>query len=135
MIARRGRAAPAGQAADQRRHAKAADLLVVAQREVQRDFERRGQGLRHHGEDQCDKPLHIGGAAPVKTLAAGVEPERVAGPGLPGDRHDIGVPGENDPAAPARTDRRIEVRLGALGVSRQHALDAEAVEIIGDPAD
>src|SRR3989442_696862 len=60
--------------------------------------------------------------------------ERVAGPFLAGDRHDIGMARQHDAAAIVRADRRVEIGLALAGAA-QRPSDAEASEIIGDPAD
>ena len=80
-----------GDSLDQRVRTKAANLFVVGEGEVQRPLQRQTLPMLDGGEAACDKPLHIGTAAPVQPPIAFHQRKRVAGPILAIHRHHVGV--------------------------------------------
>src|SRR5439155_21842772 len=60
--------------------------------------------------------------------------ERLAMPFLPGDRHDIGMPREDDAAPLGGADRREQIGLAGKDAAPRRR-DAEAAEISGNPID
>src|SRR5439155_21810155 len=78
-------------------HADAADLLVVRDGEMNRPGELARRHVGHRRETAGDEALHVGGAAAEQTAVALLEPKRIARPGLPVDRHHVGMAGEDVP--------------------------------------
>ncbi len=64
--------------------------------------------IRHRSERGRNKALHIGSAASIEAAVRRPERERIAGPRLPVDRHDVGVARERDAAFALWSDRRVE---------------------------
>jgi hypothetical protein len=127
--------AVAGEILEEPAHAEASDLLVVGEREVHRRLEVRGQEPRRRGERGRDIALHVAGAAAVDALVLQGRGERIGVPGLPVDRHDIGVAGEHDARPRALLDRGEQIRLPAGGVIGEPRLDAESLQPVADPLD
>ena len=127
------------QRADQRRGAKAAGLLIMGEGEMQRHLERALRHLRHQRQDERDKALHVGTAAAIEpaALLSGAlgENERVAVPFLPGDRHDIGMPREDDATPFDRSDRREQIGLAPQIIERERRRRAERFQIGPRPLD
>jgi hypothetical protein len=124
-----------GQPLDQRAHADAADLLVIAERKMQR----RPQGPANRPIDQAEagsqKPLHVRGTAAIGSLVAHDEAERVAAPGLALDRHDIGVAGQHDPGHVGRSDRGKQIGLAAILAGDQLRGDTPLGKVVLDKGD
>ncbi len=74
---------------DHRAYAEAADLLVIGEEEVDRHFEPAALKVRHGCQNASEKPLHVGGAAPIEAAAALGEREGVRLPGCAVRRDDI----------------------------------------------
>ena len=106
----------------------------MGQRQVQRHQELPAHHLRHQGEHQRDKALHVGAAAAIKAAVPLGQPERIAVPLLAGDRHDVGMAGQDHAAAIWGADRGEQIGL-ALEGGAQRAGDAVAFEISRDPVD
>ena len=101
--------------------AEAAELLVVGQREMDRQAQPRRCHLRHQRQRGGDEALHVRGAAAVELAAALDDGEGIALPGLARHRHHVGMAGQHDAAGDLRPDGGKEVGLRAVGdgVSRQ----------------
>ena len=86
---------------------------------------------RQQPERDGEEPLHIADAAAVGASTLHAQGERVAGPVLTGDGHDVGVAGEDEPAASGAVrggDGDEEVGAGAVLVVGAHAAVAVAAE-------
>ena len=108
--------------------AQAPDLLVVGDREVDRAREAGRRELRHQRERAGEEALHVAAAAAVEAAAALGQGERVAGPGLVGGRHDVGVGGQHHPARDVGADGGVQAGLVAVRVGhprRGHAVGGE----------
>ncbi|CFT91534.1 Uncharacterised protein [Bordetella pertussis] len=110
-----------------------ADLLVIRKRQMDGFLAGHLQERRHQGQRRGDEALHVARTPPVQPPLLFAQGERVGGPVLSIDRHDIGMAGQHDAAllrAIAGWQRGEQIGLGALGVVRQpglHALPAEPV--------
>ena len=65
----------APEARDRVEAAGAAGLLVIAQHDMDRLFQRRGQKFRGHGEAQGVEALHVAGPATIKPVAVAAQHE------------------------------------------------------------
>ena len=87
------------QVANQSAHADAADLLVVAQRIVQRRIEaivvQRGDEFRRFRQGDADESLHVRGTAGIQFAVVLDGVKRVRVPILAIHRHHVGVSGKN----------------------------------------
>ena len=72
---------------------------------------------------------------PKSRPSASSQLERIAGPLLPFDRHDVGMAGEDDAAVDHRPDRRQQRGLVAGRVGRAQRGDALAAQIVLDEVD
>ena len=113
-----------GQVVQQRRDAQATHFIVETQGHMDRRTQR---GLceccrlrQHH----ADEAFHVAGATAEEAAVANVGLERIGAPGLPVDRHHIGMP-RKDHTTGSFAERGEQVGLGALGVVA--APDARAV--------
>src|SRR5690606_36278966 len=125
----------AGQPVDQAAHAGAADHLVIGDREVDRRLEIALREIRHKGEHQPDKALHVAGAAAVEAAVGLAQRERVARPVLAVDRNDVAVPGQDHTRPVRRADRRPQIGPGTVLVPDRVAGDAMARQIVFDIGD
>lgn len=116
-------------------HAEAGHLLVIGQEEMDRRLEVRRQKVRHQRQPQRDEGLHVDGAAAIGLAVLDMQRERVAAPGLAGDRHHVGMAGEDDAAAILRAHGREQRRLVAGLIGEAHAGDAPAGEVVLDEID
>ncbi len=119
----------------QRPGAETADLLVVAQRQMDRHRHAAGLEMRHHGERDGGEGLHVGSATAVEQALLLDHGERIAVPGLVLDRHHVGMARQHHAALALGADRGVEVGLGAVLVGDQPALDAVAVEVVAHEID
>ena len=71
--------------------AVAADLLVVADEQVQRPRELARLDIGHRGEASGDKALHVGRTARIEAPIGAAQGERIGAPGLAVDRDGIDV--------------------------------------------
>lgn len=125
---------PLRQRGEQRAHAQATDLFVVGERQVHRKAQRLREERRHGRQHRSDETLHIGGASPVKAAIVLGQMKRIIGPGLPVDRHHIGVPRQHHAAPIVRAEGGKQVGLGAFGVMEQLTFHAKAGQVILDEA-
>ncbi len=102
---------------------------------MDRRRELRLQHLRHHGEADRDKALHVGGAAAVELAVALDELERIVAPVLAHDRHDVGVARQHEAGAILRPDRHPQRRLLSGLVDDAITLDAVGRKIALDMGD
>ena len=90
---------------------------------MQRHGQFAARRLGNQRQREGDKALHVGRAAAVKTAVLLGQAERVAVPFLPGDRHDIGMAGQDYAAAfrLARplSDRREQIGLALAGAAQR----------------
>ncbi len=114
-------------------HADAADLLVVGEGEVNRSRELAGKDFGRHREHDGDEALHVARPAPVKPAVPFDDREGIARPLLTVDRHDVGVPGKNQPTLAFRPQRGEQIRLAAALVEYQFGCDAEPGQIVAHP--
>ena len=93
-----------------------------------------GHHLRHQGEAECDKPLHVAGAAADEASISLDQRERIAGPGLAFHGHNIGMPGKHDTTVALRTDGGPQIGLRLAVRCRQdfHG-NFVLLQIIADP--
>ena len=96
---------------DQAARAEAADLLVVAEREVDGERQVGGEERRHLRDGQADEALHVGAAAAVEASVLDLGAERIDRPVLAVPRHGVGVAGDDHAGRLARAERREQVRL------------------------
>ena len=122
-----------GDAGDHVRRALAADLLVIAQRNVHGPPPLPEQ--RHRGQCQRDERLHVAGPAPVQLAVALGHHPRIARPVLPVDRHDIAMAGQDHPARHIRADSGVEIGLVACRIRHPPPGNAEVRQIGLDPFD
>ena len=120
---------------DQPARAEAADLLVVAEREVDGERQVGGEERRHLGDGQADEALHVGAAAAVEAAVLDLRAERIDRPVLAVPRHGVGVAGDDHAGRLARAERREQVRLPPLVVEGQPARDAVAGQLVADELD
>lgn len=107
-------------------HADATDFLVMGQRQLQRPAQGAVGGIEHGVYGQGDKPLHVAAAAPVEAPALLGDLERRQGPGLAGDGHHVGMPGQQDPWQLPRPGAGEQVGLAPAFVLDDQRLDALA---------
>jgi hypothetical protein len=84
--------------ADHRGGAGAADFFVVGQRQLQRPRDPARLRLDQSPDGKGVEPLHVAGPAPVEPAVTFGHSPGVGGPGLPVDRHHVGMPRQNDSA-------------------------------------
>lgn len=120
---------------EQRTDAQAADFLVVGERQVHRQAQRRGEERRDGRQHAGQVALHVRRATSVEAAIALAEPERRHAPGLAVRRHHVGMPGKADAATVAGADGGIEIGLAAVGVEEQFAVDAETRQVVADVVD
>ncbi len=123
------------QVGDQARRAEAADFLVVAEGEVNREWQVGGEVRRHLRHRQADEALHVGAAAAVEAAALDFGAERVERPVLAVPRHRVGVAGDDHAGALAFADGGEEVGLLPVVVEGERARDAVARELVADEVD
>ena len=99
------------QVGDQPLRAEAADLLVVAEGEVDRERQVGGEIRRCLRQRDADERLHVGAAAAIQPAVAQLGAERIDRPVLAVPRHRVGVAGDDHPGRLAGADRREQVRL------------------------
>ena len=99
------------QVLDHAAHAHAAHFLVIGAREMQRQREATLHEFRHESQGNRDKALHVRGAAAIEPPVPFAKSERVGIPGLSFHRNDVGVTGERDTRAVARTQRDEKIGL------------------------
>jgi hypothetical protein len=117
------------------RHAGAADLLVEGEGVVDRHRERLAQDLRQKGERHGDEAFHVCGAATIEPCSAPRQAEGVARPGLPFDRHHVGMARENDAAGSIWSHRCIEVGFLAARMMGEADTNAALLEQLGRKPD
>src|SRR5262245_26710238 len=88
--------------------------------------------LRHHGEGDRNKALHVARATAIEFAVTLSHRKRIRGPWLPIHWHDVSVSGEHDAAGSFRSNSCVEISLLALFVIDAQMRDAPAVEIILD---
>ena len=123
------------QVGDEFLHAKAADLLLVAEGVVKGERRIAVQellGLRH---GHADEGLHVGAAAPVQVAVLDECTQRVHGPVLPVPRHRVGVAREDDARGLALAQRGEQVGLGLVLVEGQAAFHAQPGQVVADEMD
>ena len=79
--------------------------------------------------------LHVAGAAAIEPVVTTNSSERIGGPGLAVDRHDIGMAGQHNAAGSLRADAGVKVRLLTVGIRHDAALDAESRQIVATEMD
>ena len=124
------------EAADRVDDAEAGRLLVVGEHDVDRRLEIGGQEIRHEREGKGAEALHVDGAAAVSAPVRDPQRERVRGPGLPRDRHDVGMAGQDDAAAIA-ADRswRKSAALSPSAFGTRTKGTSQLLQIILDEVD
>ena len=120
----------AGHAGGQRMGAETADLLVVGEREMDRLLQVGLHELRQHGERDGVERLHVAGASAVVLAVLQGQRPRVGDPGLPVDRHDVGMAGQDHATLHVRADRREQIGLLAVRAGDEPAFDAEGGEMV-----
>ncbi len=120
-----------------RPNAEATDLLVVGEGQMHghREFVRALDEGRHGRQHRGEEALHVGRAAPIQLAVALAHAERLDAPGLAVHRHHVGMARQHHAAAIARADGGEQVRLAALVVVEQLALDAETRQVVADKLD
>ncbi|KTT87946.1 hypothetical protein NS44R_15140, partial [Mammaliicoccus sciuri] len=121
--------------AQHRTDTDAADLLVIGDRKMDRRLQVDLDHLRHHSGTDRDKALHVGGAAAVQLSVALDQFKRVVGPVLSRDRHDVGVPRQNQACLVLRADRDPQRGFLPGVIHDSLAADAERSEIALDVID
>ena len=116
-------------------HAEAGDLLVIGEEEMDRRRQPRAEEVRYQRQGQRDEALHVDGASTIGPPVRDMQREGIPAPGLPLDRHDIGVAGQHDAAAVLRADGGEQRRLVARLVGEAGRGDAPAGEIVLDEVD
>ena len=102
---------------------------------MQRALQVQRQRLRHQGQRQRVEALHVDGAPAVGTPVRDPQDEGVAGPGLAGHGHHVGMARQHDAAVDLRPERGEERRLVARRIRHADVRHAVPVEIGGDPVD
>ena len=120
---------------DQAADADAADLFVVRQREMQRTLEVAPCHLRHQGQGDGDKTLHVAYAASDQAVAGLGGLPRIGVPLLAVNRDHVGVAGKDDAAIDVRTDGGKQIRFLSCVVESQARLDAVVAQIRDYPFD
>ncbi|OIQ67728.1 hypothetical protein GALL_506920 [mine drainage metagenome] len=118
-----------------RRRAEAADLFIIAQRDLQRPFHPGLQRPRHGPKRQRAKPFHVAGAASGKPPVASRHLPGVRRPRLPIHGHHVGMARQHDAARNHRTDIGVKAGLGAISVPDAVRCDTPRGEIRLDPVD
>ena len=96
-----------------RARAEAADLLVVAEREVDGERQVGREERRHLRDGEADEALHVGAAAAVEAAVAHLGAERIDRPVLAVPRHGVGVAGDDHAGRLALAERREQVGLAS----------------------
>ena len=123
------------QVGEQPAHAEAADLLVVAEGEVHAERQVGREEIGHLREHGADVGLHVGAAAAVEAPLVQLCAERIEGPVLAVPRHGVGVAGKDHAGRLAGVERREQIRLAALGVEGEAAVDAVARQLVAHEVD
>ncbi len=114
--AKGGLRAPFGNPFDQAPHARAAQLFVVRNGDMNRRLELASRQLRDECQNDADKALHIARSATVQAAVCSAQPKRIARPCLAIDRHDVAMPGQDHAAPVIRPDGSPQVSLGPFVV-------------------
>ena len=130
----RGGQVPA-EAGDRVHHAETGRLLVVGEQDVDRRLHIHRQEVGHERERERVEAFHVDGATAIGAPVLDPQRERIRGPGLPRDRHHVGVAREHDPAAIGRTDGGVDRGLIARRALIAHIGHAPALQIILDEVD
>jgi hypothetical protein len=96
---------------------------------------RRVGETRRHGESGGDEAFHVAGAAPGDGLPVIHGLERIAGPGLPFDRHHVRVARQHDTAVDVRPDGGEQIGFGAGCVAGHLKTGAKCFEPLGAKID
>ena len=115
--------------------AGAGRLLVIAQQDMDRLFQRRGDEFRRHGEAERVEALHVAGSPAIKPVAVAAQHEGRRGPFLAGDRHHVGMAGQDHAAVDRRAESGEQRGLVALGVGNADDARAEPQQVILDEID
>ncbi len=81
--------------------------------------------FRNHRKANRIEPLHVAGAAAIHTAVLKAQREGIACPGLPLDRDDIGVPGEDDASIMAGPDGGKKRGFIARGIGNFYISNAK----------
>ena len=96
--------------------AEAADLLVIAQQQMDWFLERRFLEHWQHSQTNRVETFHVAGAAAVNPAIMLAQREGIARPFLTLDGHDVGMTRENDTAVDIGANRQEQGGLVALGI-------------------
>ena len=102
---------------------------------MQRQLQRCRQHLGHTGQHTGVEALHVGGAPAIGPAAFNPQRERIGGPLLVVDRHDVGMAREDIARHVDGADRRQKIGLLSLRIGEpphRHALLLEIVLNIVD---
>ena len=125
----------APEARDRVEAAGAAGLLIIAQHDMDRLFQRRRQEFRRHGEAEGVEALHVAGPASVESVAVAAQCEGRGRPFLARDRHDVGMARQHHAAVDIRPEGGEQRGLVAFGIGDAGEARAEAEQIILDEID
>ena len=115
---------------DRIERAAAADLLVVAEQDMNRPLEIGVLEFRNHRQAERVEALHVASAARIDAAAVAAEREGVRCPALSGDGNAIRVAGEDDSAVDPGADGGEQRRLVAGRVRHFDVIDAMSLQIV-----
>ncbi len=110
--------------------AVAADLLVVADEQMQRAGEVARLDVGHRGEAGGDETLHVGRAARIQPAVGSAQRERIGAPGLAVDRNGIDMTGQRDATRAVRADDGVDVGLLTGGIGADTIRNSMRVQVV-----
>ena len=120
---------------DQPLRAVAADLLVVADEQMQRTGELARLDVGHGGEAGGDEALHVGRRRGIQPAVGPAQRERIGTPGLAIDRNGIDMTGQRDATRAVWADDGVDVGLLTGCIGADAIRNSMRVEIVADELD
>ncbi|MNV13205.1 hypothetical protein D3C71_1038360 [compost metagenome] len=123
------------QVGDELFYAKAADLFLITEGQVDGEGRVAVQELLGVRNRNANEGLHVCTATPIQIAVLDQSAQRVHGPVLPVPRHRVGVAREDHASGFALAQRGKQVGLGLVVVVGQSAFHAQLGQIVADEMD